>query len=489
MKRRKRGHRGRRLKKREQYNSDVCGSISDISEACASITVTKNQKKRNSQPSKFYFNLGLSDDQIYYHFLSNYILDQNTLRSLGFPLESQLSPGKAWVFQDPEFRGGSNFVFDDEIGSNSKSGLDANAREFVPKHSILEDLDTASACSGDEICSKFESSPNSSSNSLSASAKEFIPSKSYTSLDGSSESFGSAQEDIYQPRNCARCNTLFYVFKNTGECVQKEDCLYHWGKARSSRKYSCCGKRSKTGCEKAPCHVWRGILYEMSGQHKDLSGFARTRVPRNRAQPCDGNYGVYGIDGEMLFTTNGLQLCKITVVGIDGRLVYETIVKPEDPIVDYNTRFSGVSSVEIGKGPAKTLKDVQNDLLGFINANTILIGHGLENDLRALKLVHMTIIDTSLVFPHYYGMPFRRSLKSLVQSYLKREIQAEKCGHDSYEDARSCIELMLWKMQQDLCQQPSSKTSISDSGSSPNSSQQNQYSSFSTSSPKSATNS
>ena len=67
------------------------------------------------------------------------------------------------------------------------------------------------------------------------------------------------------------------------------------------------------GCEVASSHVWRGILYEISGQHKDLDGFAKTRVPRNRAQPSDGNYGVYGIDGEMLFTTNGLQLCKVTV--------------------------------------------------------------------------------------------------------------------------------------------------------------------------------
>ena len=56
----------------------------------------------------------------------------------------------------------------------------------------------------------------------------------------------------------------------------------------------------------------------------------------------------------------------------------------------------------------------------------------------SFQLVHMTVIDTSLVFPHYYGMPFRRSLKSIVQSYLKREIQASvSCGHDSYEDARS----------------------------------------------------
>merc|ERR1712152_73370 len=101
---------------------------------------------------------------------------------------------------------------------------------------------------------------------------------------------------------------------------------------------------------------------------------------------------------------------------------------------------SGVSAKDLKRGPTKSLKEVQNDL-------------------RALKLVHMTVIDTSLVFPHYYGMPFRRSLKSIVQSYLKREIQAEKvCGHDSYDDARSGVELMLWKVQQDFCQ-PTSSTS------------------------------
>ena len=61
-------------------------------------------------------------------------------------------------------------------------------------------------------------------------------------------------------------------------------------------------------------------------------------------------------------------------------------VHPEDPIVDYNTRFSGVSAKDLKRGPVKSLKDVQNDLLGFINANTILMGHSLENDLRALKV-------------------------------------------------------------------------------------------------------
>ena len=103
-----------------------------------------------------------------------------------------------------------------------------------------------------------------------------------------------------------------------------------------------------------------------------------------------------------LFTTQGLQLCKITVVGIDGKLVYETLVQPEDHIIDYNTRFSGVSAKDLKRGPTKSLKDVQNDLLGFINANTILIGHSLENDLRALKVssCREILTDESIIMSH-----------------------------------------------------------------------------------------
>ena len=58
---------------------------------------------------------------------------------------------------------------------------------------------------------------------------------------------------------------------------------------------------------------------------------------------------------------------------------------------------------------AKTLKTVQEELCEFICADTILIGHGLDNDLRALRLVHGTVLDTSLMFAHYKGLPFRRA--------------------------------------------------------------------------------
>ena len=82
--------------------------------------------------------------------------------------------GKAWVYQDPEFRG-CGFVYDDEptttsTKSTSTSSLDVNAREFVPKR-IVED---EAAASGDDVASTHSGS------SLSASAKEFVPGNTKT---------------------------------------------------------------------------------------------------------------------------------------------------------------------------------------------------------------------------------------------------------------------------------------------------------------------
>jgi hypothetical protein len=50
---------------------------------------------------------------------------------------------------------------------------------------------------------------------------------------------------------------------------------------------------------------------------------------------------------------------KLTVVGVEGRLVYETLILPDGEIVDYNTRFSGISARDLKKAQAKTLREVQ----------------------------------------------------------------------------------------------------------------------------------
>jgi len=253
-----------------------------------------------------------------------------------------------------------------------------------------------------------------------------------------------------------RCSKSFYMLPG-GDYYSQESCVYHWGKLRSdepSKKnnplYQCCGltvRSSRKGCSSASLHVWSGLPLTR-GIFGPLDGYSKTKF--RKTLPKEGNYGVFGVDCEMCYTNVGLEVTKVTVVGMDGRLVYESLVNPENDIIDYNTRFSGITAKDLNRGQTKTLKEVQNDLNGFINADSILIGHGLENDLRALNLVHLSVIDTSLVFPHFYGLPYRRSLRSLVRSYLKRDIQGNAWGHDSYEDARACVELMLWKARKDV---------------------------------------
>jgi RNA exonuclease 1 len=100
-----------------------------------------------------------------------------------------------------------------------------------------------------------------------------------------------------------------------------------------------------------------------------------------------------------------------------------------------------------------TLADIQKELLRILHPRSILVGHSLNSDLTALKLTHPFVIDTALIFPHPRGPPLKSSLKWLAQRYLNREIQkghgitGPGAGHDSIEDARTCLDLVKQKCE------------------------------------------
>lgn len=70
--------------------------------------------------------------------------------------------------------------------------------------------------------------------------------------------------------------------------------------------------------------------------------------------------------------------------------------------------------------------------------------------MKALKIVHENIIDTSVMFPHKMGLPHKRALRGLASEYLQKIIQNDVSGHDSAEDAVTCMELIKWKLKEDL---------------------------------------
>lgn len=141
-------------------------------------------------------------------------------------------------------------------------------------------------------------------------------------------------------------------------------------------------------------------------------------------------------------------LTRISVVAWNGRVIMDELVKPAKPITDYVTAYSGITAAMLDK-VTTTLSDVQQKFLSLLTPDTILIGHSLDSDLRALRLTHAHIVDTALLYPHPRGPPLKSSLKWLSQKYLSREIQkgGNIAGHDSVEDARACLDLVKVKCE------------------------------------------
>lgn len=138
---------------------------------------------------------------------------------------------------------------------------------------------------------------------------------------------------------------------------------------------------------------------------------------------------IFALDCEMCYTSHGLELARVSIVDVKLKDVYEALVKPEAEILDYNTRWSGLNEQSYAQpNDAKTLRQVQSDLLGMFNTDTILIGHSLESDFKALKLVHSCVVDTSVVFPHKAGPPLKRALRNLMSEYLQKIIQEDGEG-------------------------------------------------------------
>lgn len=319
----------------------------------------------------------------------------------------------------------------------------------------------------------------------------------YVAVIPSEEAIEKARQGVEAAKGwekCDRCQQRFQVFpgrrEEDGALTTGGSCTFHWGKTyivskqpgdrtRQPKRYQCCSQEvgDSVGCFTQSHHV-----FKTSDPKRLASVLQFAETPENVLAPTNR---AVAFDCEMGYTVYGLELVRLTATSWPtGEELLDVLVRPLGEILDLNSRYSGVwpedlaqaqpwsasddsapskSGDEYGseegevKPPKKKLKivsspEVARDLLfSLIAPTTPLIGHGLENDLNAVRIVHPTLIDTVLLYPHKVGLPYRNGLKMLMDVHLGRKIQQETgpkmLGHDSAEDARAAGDLVRLKLR------------------------------------------
>lgn len=287
---------------------------------------------------------------------------------------------------------------------------------------------------------------------------------------------------------CDRCKTRFQVFpdrREDGALTSGGRCTYHWGRSTRPQHqrtdtmtghkdafFSCCNESvgNSAGCTTGDSHV-----FKISEAKRLATILQFQQTPEN---PDVGNDTAVSFDCEMGYTVKGLELIRLTAVTWPaGDPLLDVLVRPLGAILDLNSRFSGVRPEHMANAVPYTVGLRKSDMAGskdklvivespmvarellfrHLSPGTPLIGHAIDNDLNAARIVHPCIVDTVLLFPHPRGLPLRRSLKALAKQYLGRDIQmGGAAGHDSHEDAKATGDVVLEKVRrtwQDLQRQ------------------------------------
>lgn len=155
---------------------------------------------------------------------------------------------------------------------------------------------------------------------------------------------------------------------------------------------------------------------------------------------------VVAFDCEMVEVEGGESaLARATLVDVrTGNIVLDMLVKPRQRVTDYRTRFSGIDAATL-EPVSTTLADCQHALQRIVDTQTFVVGHSLENDFKACKCVpNCYVLDTTWLFPHPAGLPYKNALRFLAQRYLQRRIQ--QGSHDSAVDAFVSAKLTQLKL-------------------------------------------
>lgn len=159
------------------------------------------------------------------------------------------------------------------------------------------------------------------------------------------------------------------------------------------------------------------------------------------------------LDCEMVELVGGqnevVRLCAVDF--LTGQVLIDVYVVPRQKVFAWRTRVSGVTPVVLAemKRQGRTLdgwEEARALLWEYIDEETILIGHALNNDLNVLGMIHTRIVDSAILTKAAVATDcdYSWGLKKLCEQFLKKDIQTGSHGHDCLEDTFAAREVLLW---------------------------------------------
>jgi RNA exonuclease 1 len=187
------------------------------------------------------------------------------------------------------------------------------------------------------------------------------------------------------------------------------------------------------------------------------------------------------------------ELIRLTLVDyFSEEILVDNIVLPDVPMLHLNTKYSGVTWADMRNAQRKRTgldgkAGARQAVWKYVGPDTIVVGHGVQNDLRSLRLIHKRVVD-SFVTEHArvkakeaeeevlrldmiaqgltkpedeeLGEKSKEaaeekqkkkkggamSLKTLAKKYLDRDIQKGNKGHDSLEDAIAARDIVHYNV-------------------------------------------
>lgn len=153
-----------------------------------------------------------------------------------------------------------------------------------------------------------------------------------------------------------------------------------------------------------------------------------------------GGHKYLALDCEMIEGPRRRSMvAEVAVVDWDSTVVYHSYVQPTGPVVDYREAISGITPEKLVGAPP--LPKVQENLIRLLEGS-VLVGHALDNDLRALG-IHYEPVRNTAKHPFFQtlgpkGQLQPRKLAALYNEYVGNGA-IQQGAHGAIEDAKASM--------------------------------------------------